>query len=170
MASTSLLIALFVFVVAMVAGPAMATEHWVGDDQGWKLDFNYTTWAATKEFHVGDKLIFKYKKDVHNVYKADQEAFKSCTPSSDVTPLTSGNDVITLTSPGKKWYICGIGKHCEKGVKLAINVLAAESGAPAPSPSSPSGPASSSASWISPDSKFVAVVAAAFAMFVVIMT
>lgn len=55
MASTTFLIALVV-VVAMVAVPAMATDHWVGDDQGWKLDFNYTAWAATKEFHVGDKL------------------------------------------------------------------------------------------------------------------
>ncbi|MCD7446983.1 hypothetical protein HAX54_020761 [Datura stramonium] len=162
MASTTFLIALVV--VAMVATPAMATEHWVGDDQGWKLDFNYTAWAATKEFHVGDKLIFKYKKDAHNVYKADEEAFKSCTLSSDVTPLTSGNDVITLTSPGKKWYICGVGKHCEKGVKLGINVLAAEFGSPAPSPTSPA--SSSSASWISPDYIFVA----AFAMFIAIMT
>ncbi|KAK4365278.1 hypothetical protein RND71_016636 [Anisodus tanguticus] len=165
MAYTTFLIALVV--VAMVAVPAMATDHWVGDDQGWKLDFNYTNWAAAKEFRVGDKLIFKYKKDAHNVYKADKEAFQTCTPSSDVTPLTSGNDEITLTSPGKKWYICGIGKHCEKGMKLAINVLAAESGSPAPSPS---GPASSSASWISPNEKFVASIVAAFAMFVVIMT
>ncbi|CAN4127466.1 unnamed protein product [Withania somnifera] len=164
--TTNFLIA--IIVVAMVSAPAMATEHWVGDDQGWKLEFDYAAWAATKEFHVGDKLIFKYKKDVHNVYKADLEAFKSCTPSADVTPLTSGNDVITLTSPGKKWYICGIGKHCEKGVKLAINVLEAELGTPAPSPSG-SGPAPSSASWISPDSKFVAMIVAAFAMFFAIM-
>ncbi|XP_059290252.1 mavicyanin-like [Lycium ferocissimum] len=164
--TTNFLIALAV-VVVMVAGPAMATEHWVGDDQGWKLDFNYTKWAATKEFHVGDKLIFKYKKDVHNVIKADQQAFQNCKPSSDVTPLTSGNDVINLTSPGKKWYICGIGQHCVKGVKLAINVLEAESGSPAPSPS---GPAPSSASWISPNENFVALIVAAFAMFVVIMS
>lgn len=102
------------------------------------------------------------------MYKADQEAFKSCTSSSDVTPLTSGNDEISLTSPGKKWYICGVGKHCEKGMKLAINVLPAEFGSPAPSPSGPASP--SSASLISPNSKFVAVIVAAFAMFVVIMT
>ncbi|KAG5593053.1 hypothetical protein H5410_043567 [Solanum commersonii] len=167
MASTPFMIAVIIVVVAIVASPAMATDHWVGDDQGWKLDFNYTAWAATKQFHVGDKLIFKYKKDVHNVYKADQEAFKSCTPSSDVTPLTSGNDEISLTSPGKKWYICGVGKHCEKGMKLAINVLPAESVSPAPSPSSP-GSSSSSASSISLDSKFVAVIVAAFAMIIVI--
>ncbi|OIS99578.1 PREDICTED: stellacyanin-like [Nicotiana attenuata] len=168
MASTTLLIVLVV-VVGMVAVPAMATDHLVGDDQGWKLDFNYTAWAATKEFHVGDKLIFKYKKEVHNVYKADQAAFQSCTPSNDITPITSGNDVIPLTTTGKKWYICGVGKHCEKGMKLAINVLP-EFGSPSPSPSSPNGPAApSAASWIAPDSKFVALIVAAFAMFVAIM-
>lgn len=53
MASTSVMIAV---IVVVVATPAMATDHWVGDDQGWKLDFNYTAWAATKQFHVGDKL------------------------------------------------------------------------------------------------------------------
>ncbi|KAK4338336.1 hypothetical protein RND71_042823 [Anisodus tanguticus] len=151
MASTNFLIALFVVVV--IAGPAMATDHLVGDDQ----DSN----QGTIEYWTSDPIftsinIFKYKKDAHNVYKADKEAFQSCTPSSDVTPLTSGNDEITLTSPGKKWYICGIGKHCEKGVKLAINVLAAESGSPAPSPSGPA--SSSSASWISPNEKFVAMI------------
>ncbi|XP_009765223.2 blue copper protein 1a-like [Nicotiana sylvestris] len=167
MASTTFLIALVV-VVAMVAVPAMATDHWVGDDQGWKLDFNYTAWAATKEFHVGDKLIFKYKKDAHNVYKADQASFQSCTPSNDITPLTSGNDIIPLKTTGKKWYICGVGKHCEKGMKVAINVLP-ELGSPSPSPSSPNGPAPSAASWIAPNSKFVALIVAVFAIFVAIM-
>ncbi|KAM3359411.1 hypothetical protein P3S68_019121 [Capsicum galapagoense] len=100
------------------------------------------------------------------MYKAYQENFKSCTPSSDVSPLTSGNNVITLTSPWKKWYIRRIGKHCEKGVKLAITVLAAELGALASSPLSLSGPAS----WISPNFKFIVMVFAAFAMFVMIMT
>ncbi|EEF46461.1 hypothetical protein RCOM_1494350 [Ricinus communis] len=38
-----------------------------------------------------------------------------------------------LATPGKKWYICGVGKHCEVGgQKLTITV---QSEAPAPSPS-----------------------------------
>ncbi|KAJ8526846.1 hypothetical protein K7X08_029323 [Anisodus acutangulus] len=74
MASTAFLVALFV-VVAMVAAPVMATDHWVGDDKGWTLNFDYKTWAATKEFRVGDRLIFKYKVGAHNVYSADEEAF-----------------------------------------------------------------------------------------------
>ena len=38
--------------------------------------------------------------------------------------LTSGSDVITLATPGKKWYICGVAEHCEAAnQKLAITVL-----------------------------------------------
>ncbi|XP_060210233.1 blue copper protein-like [Lycium barbarum] len=132
MASTAFLIALVV--VVMVTAPVMATDHWVGDEQGWKLNFDYKIWAATKEFHVGDRLIFKYKQGAHNVYSADEEAFQSCIARYFVSPLISGNDVITLTTPGKRWFLCGVGKHCENGMKLAINVLP-QLASPAPSPS-----------------------------------
>jgi hypothetical protein len=44
--------------VAVAFLPALdaATEHWVGDDKGWTLGFNYTAWAQTKQFKVGDTL------------------------------------------------------------------------------------------------------------------
>lgn len=54
MASTSLLVA-FAIISAIVA-PALATDFVVGDDNGWTTNFDYKTWAATKEFHVGDRL------------------------------------------------------------------------------------------------------------------
>jgi hypothetical protein len=54
--------------------------------------------------------------------------------SEGTTTLTSGNDVITLATPGRKWYICGVAKHCEAGnQKLVITVLL-QTIAPAPSP------------------------------------
>ncbi|XP_055826303.1 mavicyanin-like [Solanum dulcamara] len=156
MALKALLIVLIV--VSMVVAPIMATDHLVGDDEGWKLKFDYNAWAESKEFHVGDKLIFKYNEGSHNVYKADLAAFQNCKPSANVEPLTSGNDVIDLKSPGKKWYLCGIKNHCEQGMKVAVNVLPAKEGA-----------GSSSASGIStPNSKFVAMMVAAFFMFLII--
>ncbi|KAK4354613.1 hypothetical protein RND71_026807 [Anisodus tanguticus] len=161
MASKTFLIALVV--VSMVVAPAMATEHLVGDDEGWKLKFDYNKWAESKEFHVGDKLIFKYKEGVHNVYKADLSAFQNCAPGANVEPLTSGNDVIELKTTGKKWYFCGIKTHCDQGMKVAVNVLP-EVGSPSTAPSSP--PGSSASSGISPP-KFVAVMVAAFAMFLI---
>ena len=51
-------------------------------------------------------------------------------------PLTTGNDVIPLSTPGNKWYICGVAKHCESGnQKLSITVLP-QLGSPETSPSS----------------------------------
>ncbi|KAG6737544.1 hypothetical protein POTOM_059072 [Populus tomentosa] len=100
----------------------MAAEHIVGDDQGWTVNFNYTTWASGKVFHVGDTLVFNYKPP-HNLFKADGAGFKDCAATGE--PMASGNDIITLSSPGKKWCICGYGKHCsELGQKLVINVEA----------------------------------------------
>lgn len=47
--------------------------------------------------------------------------------------LTSGYDVITLQTTGRKWYICGVGKHCEQGgMKLFITVLPQSTPPPAP--------------------------------------
>ncbi|KAJ0982583.1 hypothetical protein J5N97_010838 [Dioscorea zingiberensis] len=116
-----------------------ATEHIVGDDNGWTLNFDYQAWAQGKEFRVGDKLVFKYTQGNHNVYKVGPSDFQACTVPTGAVELTSGNDEIMLMTEGRKWYICGIedGYHCTMGQKLVIDVLPAMSNeAPAPSPSS----------------------------------
>ncbi|KAK1376435.1 Uclacyanin 1 [Heracleum sosnowskyi] len=132
MASTNLLVALAL--VSAIIVPALATEFMVGDDDGWRTNFDYQSWAASKEFHVGDKLIFMYSAGVHNVHRADSASFQNCTPSATSVALTTGNDVITLASEGKKWYICTKASHCASGnMKLAITVLP-QMGSPAPAP------------------------------------
>ncbi|PKI77305.1 hypothetical protein CRG98_002250 [Punica granatum] len=69
----------------------------------------------------------------HNVFKVNQTEFKECIKPPPNLVLTSWNDIIQLTSPGNKWYICGVRKHCSLfQQKLAINVL--ETNDPAPSP------------------------------------
>ncbi|KAL4299307.1 hypothetical protein HN51_050058 [Arachis hypogaea] len=123
---------------------AIATEFIVGDDQGWRPGFDYNSWAASKVFHVGDTLEFKYGVGEHNVYKVDGSSFQSCTVPTNSTPMTSGDDHILLATEGKKWYICGVAGHCSAGQKLVITVLPNLSPAPAPagpSLSAPSAPA-----------------------------
>ena len=72
--------------------------------------------------------------------KVDGAGFKQCMAPAGTAALTSGNDVITLATPGRKWYICGVGQHCEVGnQKLVITVLDQVS-SPAPSPSTPPTP------------------------------
>ncbi|XP_022158656.1 uclacyanin-2-like [Momordica charantia] len=138
---------LFVFfaTAAIFTPSTLAATYTVGDDAGWNTGVNYTNWAHGKPFNVGDLLLFKYKQGEHNVFKVNGTSFQRCVPPADVEPLTTGNDVIVLTTPGKKWYICGVGLHCDAGQKLVITVLNQEEGASpvsAPPPSTNSLPPS----------------------------
>ncbi|XVF51608.1 hypothetical protein PTKIN_Ptkin04bG0197900 [Pterospermum kingtungense] len=127
-------------VVAFSAIPSsLATEFVVGDDKGWSLDFDYQGWPAGKEFRVGDKLVFNYTPGVHNVLRVNGTEFQQCAAADNIVPLITGNDVITLATPGRKWYICGVAKHCAaRNMKLNITVLS-QAGSPssAPIPNSP---------------------------------
>ncbi|CAK7335391.1 unnamed protein product [Dovyalis caffra] len=92
-------------------------------------------------------VVFKCTPEAHNVLKVNGTGFQECKATADTVPLTPGNDVIPLSTPGRKWYICGVAKHCESGnQKLAITVLA-QLGSPSTSPSpSPTGTSASEAS------------------------
>ncbi|KAF6169921.1 hypothetical protein GIB67_034313 [Kingdonia uniflora] len=128
---------MFILVVAiLISAGTLAKEFVVGDDSGWTIKFDYQTWATGKEFHVGDKLVFNYPVGAHNVHKVNATGFQDCVAPLDAIPLATGSDVVTLATPGKKWYICGVGKHCEVGgQKLVITVLPKLSAsAPAPAP------------------------------------
>lgn len=64
--------------------------------------------------------------------------FINCSVPPTAQPLTSGHDIITLTSPGKRWYISGVANHCKEFQKLVIviTVLPPEgSWSPVPVPS-----------------------------------
>ncbi|KAL6327995.1 hypothetical protein AAG906_031339 [Vitis piasezkii] len=105
--------------------------------------------AMATEFTVGDDQVFKYTAGRHNVFKVNGTAFTNCTIPPANEALTTGNEVITLATPGRKWYICGVNDHCANyGQKLAITVLEAWV-SPASAPSTPAGPAPSSAYGIS---------------------
>ncbi|KAF4369553.1 hypothetical protein F8388_019422 [Cannabis sativa] len=127
---------LFIAIVAILVPSITAVEYVVGDEKGWTINFDYQAWAQGKEFHVGDKLVFKYPERAHNVFKVDGVGFKQCAPPADAAALTTGNDVIILTTPGRKWYICGVAQHCQVGnQKLFITVLDDDLASPTISPS-----------------------------------
>ncbi|GFS33358.1 hypothetical protein Acr_00g0027890 [Actinidia rufa] len=123
-----------VFIILAIIFPVMvfSTDFMVGDDKGWTINFDYQAWAEGKDFQVGDRLVFKYPVGVHNVFKVNGTGFQSCIVPPLNESLTSGHDTIVLATPGRKWYICGVGKHCAAGgMKLFINV---NTDSPAPSP------------------------------------
>ncbi|KAG8382335.1 hypothetical protein BUALT_Bualt05G0066700 [Buddleja alternifolia] len=131
MASKVLLITIM---VAAIAAPVFAIDHIVGDESGWKLGVNYTAWAEGKQFYLGDRLVFKYGQGAHNVHRVNGTTFQQCMVPPAPGPLTSGNDVIPLATPGRKWYICGVGNHCASGMKLVITVASTEAPTSAPAP------------------------------------
>ncbi|KAL7247721.1 hypothetical protein ACSBR2_002601 [Camellia fascicularis] len=111
------------FVVAIVLpSVTLAKEFIVGDEAGWTTTGDYEGWVKGKEFRIGDKLVFKYTIGLHNVYHVDEYGYKNCIiPENGV--LESGEDTITLETPGPKYFVCGVGLHCEKGgQKLSVDV------------------------------------------------
>ncbi|MQL74591.1 hypothetical protein Taro_006982 [Colocasia esculenta] len=145
MSHKQVLLAVVLFVSgAVLPRPATATKYVVGDADGWRPGGDYTTWAKGKEFRVGDTLEFKYVKGQHNVLNVTGPDFQSCTVSTTSLLRDSGADVITLKAAGKKWYLCGVAGHCQRGQKLVITVLPAALApqpTPVPSPPYPSPPA-----------------------------
>ncbi|MFS7927454.1 putative Phytocyanin domain, cupredoxin [Helianthus anomalus] len=78
--------------------------------------------------------LFNYAPGTHNVVKVNGTGFQQRLTSSTNGTLTSGRDVITLQTQGRKWYICGVAKHCElRNMKLVITVLP-QTMSPAPTP------------------------------------
>ncbi|XP_074586815.1 mavicyanin-like [Curcuma longa] len=136
MASKQIL-AVLLFSAASLLPFAMGADIVVGDGNGWMPDFDYSKWAATKWFTVGDNLVFEYDRGAHNVIPVGGEEFKACNGTGAARMFNSGHDVIPLKTTGKKWYLCGIADHCQRGQKLVINVLPATSPAPALPPTSP---------------------------------
>ncbi|XP_061990746.1 blue copper protein 1a-like [Rosa rugosa] len=132
MASSQLFFVLAI--LAIVAPSILATDFIVGDDKGWTINVDYQAWAQGKLFVVGDNLVFNYPEGVHNVLKVNGTGFQECAAPAGTVALTSGKDVINLATTGRKWYICGVSKHCQVGPqKLFITVMPA-SFAPSPSP------------------------------------
>ncbi|XVF81248.1 hypothetical protein PTKIN_Ptkin15bG0140500 [Pterospermum kingtungense] len=95
--------------------------------KGWLLCCALMSMVVVNQMQVD--AVFWYPVGVHNVFRVNGTDFKSCMVPPGT--LTTGNDTITLVTPGRKWYLCDVGKHCENGQKLFINVQPAGEVAPA---------------------------------------
>nr|XP_043629639.1 mavicyanin-like [Erigeron canadensis] len=102
------------------------TSHVVGDSLGWTIppggDATYTKWASRRNFTVGDTLIFKFPTGLHNVAEVPRAAYGPCNYINTLSIHPTGPATITLTRPGKHYYICAVLGHCQVGQKLTINV------------------------------------------------
>ncbi|KZV20058.1 blue copper protein-like [Dorcoceras hygrometricum] len=125
-------------VMAMLHRSSSQTTHVVGDALGWTFppggEVAYRTWAATRNFAVGDVLVFNFTTGVHDVAEVSKDSFDSCNGNNPISRSTDGPANITLTSSGPHHYICTFTGHCDAGMKLTINVAGSQAVSPAPSP------------------------------------
>ncbi|PKA49860.1 Sugar transport protein 13 [Apostasia shenzhenica] len=111
------------FAIAAVAGLASsAAVYNVGGGAGWIVAENYSSWASSKIFHVGDKIVFEYDNSSHNVLEVRKEDYHSCNAKSPIAAHATGNDSISLTRYGHRFFICGFPGHCAGGQKLDVRV------------------------------------------------
>lgn len=47
--------------------------------------------------------------------EVDQKSYENCIAPPSAKVMASGQDVIDITFPGKRYFICGIGNHCKEG-------------------------------------------------------
>ncbi|KAG2308838.1 hypothetical protein Bca52824_028586 [Brassica carinata] len=147
MASREMLIILLVLATTLT-GLAVATDHTIGGPSGWTVGANLGTWAAGQTFAVGDNLVFAYPSAFHDVVEVTKPEFDSCQAVKPLITFANGNSIVPLTTPGKRYFICGMPGHCTQGMKLEVNVIPTANAAPvtplpnsiptlnAPSPSS----------------------------------
>ncbi|PRQ57701.1 putative cupredoxin [Rosa chinensis] len=118
-ASLGLVIVFFVF-PSMV----LSAQYWVGDDDiGWgTFGEDYMRWAASKNFHVGDVLIFSYDAKIHNlVVAANSDLYEQCNYTPNLGVYQSGFDSLTLPVAGTYYFFCSY--HCHPfAMKFYINV------------------------------------------------
>lgn len=134
----------FVAVAAVAAAVlvqvAAAATYTIGAPDGlWDLQTNYAEWVATRTLHPGDKITFTYSPELHDVVEVSKAGYDACSNANNISAFRSGNDVVALTAVGTRYFLCGLTGHCDSGMKIRINVVAASSGPAAP-PATSAGP------------------------------
>ncbi|KAI3986526.1 hypothetical protein MKX01_014064 [Papaver californicum] len=126
-------------VTAMFIKSAIGASHVVGGPNGkWDQVTDLATWAKDETFEVGDTIDFTYSAQ-HNVLEVNEKDYDACDASNPITTYSDGDSEtkITLSSTGKRFFICGASGHCAQGMKVTIDTVSSST------PSTPMTPAKS---------------------------
>ncbi|XP_010546807.1 PREDICTED: mavicyanin [Tarenaya hassleriana] len=142
-------VAMLMAAVSMEFGLSQGAIHRVGDSAGWTTigNVDYKLWASSKNFQIGDTILFEYNPQFHNVMRVTHPMYRNCNTSNPLSTFTTGNDSITLTNHGHHFFFCGVPGHCQAGQKVDIHVINLSTSSP---PTSSPEPPSTSASSLSP--------------------
>lgn len=77
---------------------------------------------------------FQYSPS-HNVLEVSKADYDSCQGSNSIQAYNGGSTTIPLSSPGKRYFICGTIGHCSQGMKLEVDTSLATTSAPPPTAS-----------------------------------
>uniref|UniRef100_A0ACD5WVW2 Uncharacterized protein n=1 Tax=Avena sativa TaxID=4498 RepID=A0ACD5WVW2_AVESA len=136
-----LVMAVAAAVVASVArvAAAAATSYTVGAPDGlWDMHTDYGEWVAARTFHPGDNITFTYSRELHDVVEVGKAGYDACSNANNVSSFRSGNDVVTLTAVGTRYFLCGLTGHCDSGMKIRIDVVDVTAGPTAAPPATTS--------------------------------
>ncbi|KAI4344148.1 hypothetical protein L6164_011412 [Bauhinia variegata] len=111
---------------------------YICDSFGWNVPTNqnfYSEWASSKNFFVGDKLVFNWT-GTHTVAIVSKDDYDNCNTAASPfgSNLNETSFMVGLSETGPHYFICTIGNHCASGQKLSINVESSISGGPAAQP------------------------------------
>uniref|UniRef100_A0A7C8ZZU9 Phytocyanin domain-containing protein n=3 Tax=Opuntia streptacantha TaxID=393608 RepID=A0A7C8ZZU9_OPUST len=95
----------------------------VGGSKGWTTSVNYTEWAKTQHFYLGDWLYFVYDRNQMNVLEVNKTDYETCNSDHPLVNWTrgAGRDVVPLNQTKTYYIISGKG-FCFGGMKLAAKV------------------------------------------------
>ncbi|KAL1924695.1 uncharacterized protein VTP21DRAFT_4349 [Calcarisporiella thermophila] len=112
----------------------------------------FTFEPSTLNVDVGDKIIFRFINGQHSVTQS--ESLDSCSPklkgfdSESTGPGKTFN--ITFKKPGKYWFFCKVGNHCQNGMRGTVIVGGAQAGPGNTTVVNSNSPLSSTVSAIAP--------------------
>ncbi|CAI0394586.1 unnamed protein product [Linum tenue] len=111
---------------------------------------NLNYWAEQNRFRSGDALVWNSVAKSDSVLEVSKKDYDSCTTTNPIKELKADDGKFTLDRSGPFYFISGVERHCKKGQKLEVVVLADKhenvplapapaTEAPAPAPEKSSG-------------------------------
>ncbi|KAI9184723.1 hypothetical protein LWI28_000493 [Acer negundo] len=146
----------FLCVMLFIQKSYATTQFLVGGKGNWgaptdNSTINYSQWAESKRFQIGDSLVFNYQAGQDSVLQVTREAYNNCsTTDMPMANFTDGHTVFTFNRSGAFYFISGNEDNCVKNEKLVVVVLADRSQhnstetnvAPSPAPTGEDSPPS----------------------------